>query len=115
MHCVKTGVDYVLVFNIASFYKRNMEDMEDMEEKKLKVAKFARKDSDTGSPEAQICLLTERIKHLTGHMQGHKKDLHSRRGLLMLVSKRKKLMQYLARKDYKKYEEVSTALNIRHG
>ncbi len=109
MHCVKTGVDYPLVFNIASFHKRNME------EKKLKVAKFARKDSDTGSPEAQICLLTERIKHLTGHMQGHKKDFHSRRGLLMLVSKRRKLMQYLAKKDYKKYEEVSTALNIRHG
>ena len=85
-----------------------------MAEKKESIAKFARKESDTGSPEAQIALMTERIKEITAHMQSHKKDFHSRRGLLTLVSKRKKLLNYLARKDYKKYEEITEALSIRH-
>lgn len=85
-----------------------------MAEKKEIIAKFARKESDTGSPEVQIALLTERIKEITAHMQSHKKDFHSRRGLLMLVSKRKKLLNYLAKKDYKKYEEITEALKIRH-
>ncbi|HPN84870.1 MAG TPA: 30S ribosomal protein S15 [Victivallales bacterium] len=86
-----------------------------MKEKKESVSKFARKEGDTGSPEAQIAILTERINHLTSHMQGHGKDFHSRRGLMALVSRRRKLLHYLARKNYKKYEEVSTALKIRHG
>ncbi len=86
-----------------------------MKEKKEAIAKFARKDGDTGSPEVQIAIFSERISYLTTHMQGHKKDFHSRRGLLMLVGKRRKLLQYLAKKNYKKYEEITTALKIRQG
>ncbi|HOK04988.1 MAG TPA: 30S ribosomal protein S15 [Victivallales bacterium] len=85
-----------------------------MLEKKEIIAKFGKKESDTGSPEVQIAILTERIKQITEHMKGHKKDFHSRRGLLMLVSKRRKLLNYLAKKDYKKFEELIKSLNLRH-
>jgi small subunit ribosomal protein S15 len=85
-----------------------------MKEKKEIIEKYGRNNLDTGSPNVQIALLTERINYLTGHMQSHRKDFHSRRGLLALVSKRRGLLKYLAVKDYKKYEELATALKIRH-
>ena len=68
---------------------------------------------DTGSAEVQIALLTERINSLGGHFKQHKKDFHSRRGLLMLVGRRRRLLDFLKRKDIKKYEEVIGKLNLR--
>lgn len=68
---------------------------------------------DTGSSEVQVALLTERINILGEHFKQHKKDFHSRRGLLMLVGRRRRLLTYLKRKDVKKYEEVIGKLNLR--
>ena len=69
--------------------------------------------SDTGSPEVQVALLTERINILTGHFQGHKKDFQSRRGLLRLVSQRRSLLDYLKKRDRKAYEELVKKLKMR--
>jgi len=77
------------------------------------IASFRTHDGDTGSPEVQIALLTERIVYLTEHFQTHKKDHHSRRGLLQLVSRRRRLLDYLRRKDVERYRKVITALGIR--
>ena len=77
------------------------------------IAKFASSENDTGSPAVQIALLTERIKYLTEHLKEHKKDHSSRLGLLKLVGQRKRLLRYLKKKDYDKYQEVITALGIR--
>ncbi|MBU1999138.1 MAG: 30S ribosomal protein S15 [Candidatus Omnitrophota bacterium] len=68
---------------------------------------------DTGSSEVQIALLTERINSLTGHFKSHKKDHNSRRGLLCMVGKRRRLLDYLKKKDVKKYEQVLEKLNLR--
>ncbi|MDD5254610.1 MAG: 30S ribosomal protein S15 [Candidatus Omnitrophica bacterium] len=68
---------------------------------------------DTGSAEVQIALLSERINVLSGHFKNHKKDFHSRRGLLVLVSRRRRLLEYLKKKDIKKYEEVLEKLHLR--
>ena len=68
---------------------------------------------DTGSPEVQIALLTSRIKYLTGHFQLHKKDHHSRRGLLKLVGQRRRLLNYLKKKDVQKYRDLIKTLGIR--
>ncbi len=70
-------------------------------------------DKDTGSSSVQISLLTERINQLTEHFKGHKKDHHSRRGLLMMVSQRKKLLEYLKRRNLDIYKELTTKLKIR--
>ena len=70
-------------------------------------------DSDTGSPEVQIALLTTRIKHLTEHFKIHKKDHHSRRGLLKLVSRRRRLLDYARREDEKRYFTIIKRLGIR--
>jgi len=77
------------------------------------ITKFRTHDGDTGSPEVQIALLTERIQYLTEHFQTHKKDHHSRRGLLQLVSRRRRLLDYLRRKDVERYRNVITELGIR--
>jgi small subunit ribosomal protein S15 len=77
------------------------------------VKKFARSDADTGSPEVQIALLSERISYLTEHFRAHVKDHHSRRGLLMLVSQRRRLLDYLKKKDVKRYRDLIQALGIR--
>lgn len=69
--------------------------------------------NDTGSPEVQIAILTERINNLSGHMQQHKKDVHSRRGLLAMVAKRRKLLDYLKRIDEERYQKIIKALGIR--
>lgn len=77
------------------------------------IDKFQRHESDTGSPEVQIALLSERIVYLTEHFKTHKKDHHSRRGLLKLVGKRRRLLDYLKAKDVEKYREIIGELGIR--
>jgi small subunit ribosomal protein S15 len=83
-------------------------------DKKLEVvSKFRSHDHDTGSPEVQIALLTERITYLTEHFKTHVKDHHSRRGLLRMVSKRRRLLDYLKRSSLDRYRKVVVALNLR--
>ena len=77
------------------------------------IAKYKRDEKDTGSPEVQIALLTERINELTEHLKVHKKDNHSRRGLLKMVSKRRNLLNYLAKKDINRYREIVAKLGLR--
>jgi small subunit ribosomal protein S15 len=77
------------------------------------VANFAVKKGDTGSPEVQVALLTERIKELTEHLGTHKKDFHSRRGLLMMVGQRRRLLDYLKKTDVKRYSTLIERLELR--
>lgn len=77
------------------------------------VKQFAQKEGDTGSPEVQVALLSERIKNLTEHLSGHTKDFHSRRGLLMMVGQRRRLLDYLKRTDAKRYEQLVERLDLR--
>lgn len=77
------------------------------------IGKFRSHETDTGSPEVQIALLTERIQHLTDHFKTHMKDHHSRRGLLQMVSQRRRLLDYLMRLDFQRYKKVIKELNIR--
>jgi small subunit ribosomal protein S15 len=83
------------------------------DEKEEIIKRFQVHDKDSGSPEVQIALLTERIKQLTGHFQVHKKDYHSRRGLLKLVGQRRRLLDYLKSKRIEKYREVVKELGLR--
>ena len=84
-----------------------------IEEKESIVFKFGENKTDTGSTSVQIALLTSRIRQLTDHVTKHKKDNHSRRGLVMLVGQRKRLMKYLQRTDLDKYDNVVNKLKIR--
>lgn len=84
-----------------------------VEKKKELIEKFKIHDTDTGSCEVQIALLTERIQYLTEHFRTHSKDHHSRRGLLKLVGQRRNLLKYLQRKDVAKYRSLIQALGIR--
>ena len=84
-----------------------------IEENKSILSKFGENTTDTGSAAVQIALLTSRIRQLTAHVSKHKKDNHSRRGLVMLVGKRKRLMKYLRKTDLEKYENVVNELKIR--
>ena len=77
------------------------------------IEAYQRKEGDTGSPEVQIALLTQRINHLTEHLKNNHKDNHSRRGLLMMVGKRKGFLQYLKDKDIEEYRKLIKELNIR--
>ncbi|HNR88696.1 MAG TPA: 30S ribosomal protein S15 [Spirochaetota bacterium] len=77
------------------------------------IDQHKRHEKDTGSPEVQIALLTERINHLTEHFKVHKKDHHSRRGLLKLVGQRRRLLDYLKKKDLAKYRELIKTLGLR--
>ena len=83
------------------------------ERKQELIAKYGRGTNDTGSPEVQIALLTERINHLTEHLRTHKKDHHSRRGLLMMVGKRRGLLDYLIKTDIERYRSIIAELGIR--
>ncbi len=83
------------------------------ERKKEVIGGFKKHESDTGSPEVQIALLTERISTLTEHFKVHKKDHHSRRGLLKLVGQRRRQLDYLMSKDIERYREILTKLGIR--
>lgn len=77
------------------------------------VAEYSRGEADTGSPEVQVALLSARISELTGHFGEHKKDHHSRQGLLKMINKRRKLLDYLKAKDLGRYRELITRLGLR--
>ena len=77
------------------------------------VGKYGRAEADTGSPEVQVALITERVNELTEHLRTHRKDHHSRRGLLMLVGKRRRLLRYLERSDLERYRALVGELGIR--
>jgi len=83
-------------------------------DKKLSIIQtYATKEGDTGSPEVQIALLTERINHLTDHLRTHKKDHHSRRGLLKMVGQRRGLLKYLQNKEINRYRQIIEKLGLR--
>ncbi|MDY0871438.1 30S ribosomal protein S15 [Dongia rigui] len=83
-------------------------------DRKQEVLKeFAQAANDTGSPEVQVALLTERIKNLTEHLQSHDKDFHSRRGLLVMVGQRRRLLDYLKKKNNKRYLDIVSKLGLR--
>jgi small subunit ribosomal protein S15 len=86
---------------------------QDTAKKKEIIGKFATHEGDTGSPEVQIALISDRITYLTEHFQTHAKDHHSRRGLLKLVGQRRSLLQYLRKKDINRYRTVIQTLGIR--
>jgi len=83
------------------------------EEKEKIIKEWARHEGDTGSPEVQIAILTKRIKDLTEHLKIHKKDVHSRYGLIKMVGKRKRLLAYLKKENFKRYTELIKKLGIR--
>lgn len=81
--------------------------------KKEVIATFARAKGDTGSPEVQIAILTTRIEALKDHLNIHKKDNHSRRGIMLMVAKRRKMLNYLKKTNVEKYEEILAKLDLR--
>jgi len=83
------------------------------QDKKALIDQFKLHDDDTGSPEVQVGLLTHRISYLTEHLKVHKKDHHSRRGLLVLVGRRRRLLNYVKNKDVKRYRAIIEALGLR--
>ena len=87
--------------------------MLDKEAKQEIMSKYGAHEGDTGSPEVQIALLTARISYLTEHLKVHKKDHHSRRGLLKMVGQRRRLLSYLSKKDINRYREIIAQLNLR--
>jgi|TARA_B100001093_G_scaffold183040_1_gene175660 small subunit ribosomal protein S15 len=84
-----------------------------MKTKENIIKEYGKSDNDTGSTEVQVALLTKRIDDLTGHLKEHKKDHHTRRGLLMLVGKRKRLLQYLENQDVERYRSLIDKLGLR--
>ncbi len=84
-----------------------------LEEKRVIITRFGKDESDTGSPEVQVALLSARISQLTEHLRDHKKDHHSRRGLLMLVGQRRRLLNYLQKKQLERYRELIRELGLR--
>lgn len=83
------------------------------ERKQELIKEYAQGEGDTGSPEVQIAIMSERIRNLTDHLNDHKKDHHSRRGLLVLVGQRRRLLDYLKRKDQSRYEGLIGRLGLR--
>ncbi|HYG85292.1 MAG TPA: 30S ribosomal protein S15 [Azospirillum sp.] len=83
------------------------------ERKQELIKEYSRGTADTGSPEVQVAILSERIRNLTEHLQGHKKDFHSRRGLLVMVGQRRRLLDYLKKKDQGRYATLIERLGLR--
>jgi len=83
------------------------------ERKQDVIKEYATKEGDTGSPEVQVAIISERIVNLTDHLKSHKKDHHSRRGLLILVGQRRRLLDYLRRRDQSRYEALIKSLGLR--
>jgi small subunit ribosomal protein S15 len=83
------------------------------EQKSALISDYRRSETDTGSPEVQVALLTKRIEELTEHLRTHEKDHHSRRGLLQMVGKRRRLLEYLRREDVERYRELIQRLGLR--
>ena len=84
-----------------------------VEDKQGIIREHATGEGDTGSPEVQVALLTQRIRHLTEHLRAHKHDYHSRRGLLKMVGKRRRLLKYLQKKDVERYRALIAKLGLR--
>ena len=84
-----------------------------IENKDVIIEEYATHDEDTGSPEVQVALLTTRIQHLTEHLREHKHDFHSRRGLLKMVGRRRRLLKYLQKKDVERYRTLISRLGLR--
>jgi small subunit ribosomal protein S15 len=84
-----------------------------LQRKQELVKEYARKEGDTGSPEVQVAILSERIRNLTEHLTSHNKDFHSRRGLLVMVGQRRSLLDYLKRVDVARYEQLIERLGLR--
>ncbi len=84
-----------------------------MPDKTTTITNYRLHDADTGSPEVQVALLTERINHLTEHLKTHRKDHHGRRGLLMLVGRRRRLLDYVKRNDVERYRQLIARLGLR--
>lgn len=84
-----------------------------VEKKQELIGKFALKEGDTGSPEVQVAILSERIRNLTEHLKVHKKDFHSRRGLLMMVGQRRRLLDYVKKMETARYENLVKELGLR--
>ena len=93
--------------------KKEQEKQPIQKNKKTLIERYRSHKEDTGSVEVQIALLTERINSLVGHLKAHKKDTDSRRGLLMMVGKRRRLLNYLKRNEIKKYEKIIAELGLR--
>ncbi|MCI2240272.1 MULTISPECIES: 30S ribosomal protein S15 [Kineococcus] len=85
----------------------------DADVKKKIIAEYATSEGDTGSPEVQVAMLTQRIRDLTEHLKTHQHDHHSRRGLLLLVGQRRRLLQYMAKKDINRYRSIIERVGIR--
>ena len=85
----------------------------DKETKQTVIHEFSRHPDDTGSPEVQVAILSNRITYLTDHLRTHKHDESSRRGLLMMVGRRRRLLAYIRKKDYQRYQALTDRLNIR--
>ena len=83
------------------------------ERKQEVIREYSTAEADTGSPEVQVAILSERIRNLTEHLKAHKKDFHSRRGLLMMVGQRRRLLDYLKRKEVSRYERLVERLGLR--
>ncbi|HZU91715.1 MAG TPA: 30S ribosomal protein S15 [Stellaceae bacterium] len=83
------------------------------ERKQALITEYGMKEGDTGSPEVQVAILSERIRNLTDHLATHKKDFHSRRGLLVMVGQRRRLLDYLKRSDTRRYETLIGRLGLR--
>jgi small subunit ribosomal protein S15 len=83
------------------------------ERKSALIKEYAAKEGDTGSPEVQVAILSERIKNLTEHLSSHNKDFHSRRGLLMMVGQRRRLLEYLKKHNTSRYEKLIDRLELR--
>lgn len=83
------------------------------ERKQELIREYGARDGDTGSPEVQVAILSERIRNLTEHLQTHKKDVHSRRGLLIMVGQRRRLLDYLRKKEAARYESLIQRLGLR--
>lgn len=88
--------------------------MIEKEKKQSIIEEYKTHEADTGSTEVQVAILTARIRELTEHMKIHKKDFHSRRGLLIMVGKRRRLLQYLRDKDFSRYQNLIQRLGLRH-
>ena len=87
--------------------------MQDTVDKQSIIKEFGENENDTGSCEVQIALLTARIAHLTDHLRSHRKDFHSRRGLIAMTSRRRKLLDYLKRNDFTRYTKILERLKLR--
>jgi small subunit ribosomal protein S15 len=99
---------------VVGFFFKRWYDMTQKEKKQGIIEDFKTHPADTGSPEVQVAILTARIRELTEHLKVHKKDHHSQRGLLKMVGRRRRLLQYLREKDFNRYSTLIQRLGLRH-